>query len=407
MKKRLWIIAGLTLLLAAGVYAFSSGMIGAAAAQGQATAEPTLPAVKAPAEIISEGVLEPERYVELSFNTGGLVAEVSVAEGEQVEAGQVLARLSSREQLEAAITQANLELVNAQLALDELNENYPLQAAQSQQAVADAQKALEDAGRYLANVKGSGDPADIDAAKAAVVIAKDRLDKARKDYRPYENKAEDNLIRAVLLTRLSEAQKNYDRLVARLNNLGGSANDTTVAQAEAGLAVAEANLEQAKKDYEMYLEGPDPEALQAAQARLANAEAQLAAAEAARADLELVAPFAGKVVKLDLKAGEFANPGAPVLTLADFSTWKVETTDLTELNVVDIAVGDPVVVSFDALPEEELPGVVVRIGDAGENRQGDIIYTVLVEPEPADAWAEFQDVLRWKMTASVRIANGE
>lgn len=407
MKKRLWIIAGLTLLLAAGVYAFSSGMIGAAAAQGQATAEPTLPAVKAPAEIISEGVLEPERYVELSFNTGGLVAEVSVAEGEQVEAGQVLARLSSREQLEAAITQANLELVNAQLALDELNENYPLQAAQSQQAVADAQKALEDAGRYLANVKGSGDPADIDAAKAAVVIAKDRLDKARKDYRPYENKAEDNLIRAALLTRLSEAQKNYDRLVARLNNLGGSANDTTVAQAEAGLAVAEANLEQAKKDYEMYLEGPDPEALQAAQARLANAEAQLAAAEAARADLELVAPFAGKVVKLDLKAGEFANPGAPVLTLADFSTWKVETTDLTELNVVDIAVGDPVVVSFDALPEEELPGVVVRIGDAGENRQGDIIYTVLVEPEPADAWAEFQDVLRWKMTASVRIANGE
>lgn len=407
MKKRLWIIAGLTLLLAAGVYAFSSGMIGAAAAQGQATAEPTLPAVKAPAEIISEGVLEPERYVELSFNTGGLVAEVSVAEGEQVEAGQVLARLSSREQLEAAITQANLELVNAQLALDELNENYPLQAAQSQQAVADAQKALEDAGRYLANVKGSGDPADIDAAKAAVVIAKDRLDKARKDYRPYENKAEDNLIRAALLTRLSEAQKNYDRLVARLNNLGGSANDTTVAQAEAGLAVAEANLEQAKQDYEMYLEGPDPEALQAAQARLANAEAQLAAAEAARADLELVAPFAGKVVKLDLKAGEFANPGAPVLTLADFSTWKVETTDLTELNVVDIAVGDPVVVSFDALPEEELPGVVVRIGDAGENRQGDIIYTVLVEPEPADAWAEFQDVLRWKMTASVRIANGE
>lgn len=409
MKKLLIVLAVLIVLGGIAAALFVPGKLSAvtAAAQAQATPEPTLPPVYAGNEIIAEGSLIPNQTVELSFNTGGLVAEVLVAEGDEVQEGQPLARLQNQEQLEASIAAARLELVNAEQALKDLTDSLDLQRAEAQQQVANAQKALEDAERYLVNVTSSGDPADIDAAKAAVVLAKDRLDKAKKNFRPYENKAEDNLIRASLLAQLSDAQKNYDRLVARLNNLGGTANATTVAQAEADLAVAKAALEEAQKTYAMYQNGPDPDAVAVAEARLENARAQLAAAEAARDSLELKAPFAGTVVSVDLKIGQYVNPGVPVFALADFSTWQVETSDLTELNVVDLQPGDAATVSFDALPGEQFPAVVTAIKARGENRQGDIVYKVTVKPDPADAWAAWNGVLRWNMTASVSIEPGE
>jgi HlyD family secretion protein len=83
--------------------------------------------------------------------------------------------------------------------------------------------------------------------------------------------------------------------------------------------------------------------------------------------------------------------------LADLSSWQIETEDLTELNVVRVREGDAVTISFDALPGFELPGTVSAIEPLGANRQGDIVYTVVVTP---DSWDER---LRWNMTATVQI----
>ncbi|MBN1304995.1 MAG: efflux RND transporter periplasmic adaptor subunit, partial [Anaerolineales bacterium] len=51
---------------------------------------PVIPAVRS---IVAEGRLEPVQYAELAFNVGGVVGQVYAAEGDPVEAGQVLARL--------------------------------------------------------------------------------------------------------------------------------------------------------------------------------------------------------------------------------------------------------------------------------------------------------------------------
>jgi HlyD family secretion protein len=104
------------------------------------------------------------------------------------------------------------------------------------------------------------------------------------------------------------------------------------------------------------------------------------------------------VTTLDLKSGEFVAPGAPVLRLADPSNFQVETTDLTELNIVSVREGDAVTVSFDAIPNMELPGKVKQIKGYGENRQGDIVYTLVIALEKQD------ERLRWNMTAKVTLA---
>ena len=53
----------------------------------------------------------------------------------------------------------------------------------------------------------------------------------------------------------------------------------------------------------------------------------------------------------------------------------------------------PDVVTLDL----ELPGRVVQIRPIGENKQGDITYTAIVQPDQLD------ERLRWNMTASVAI----
>ena len=57
---------------------------------------------------------------------------------------------------------------------------------------------------------------------------------------------------------------------------------------------------------------------------------------AALANAEVRSPFAGTITNLDLKVGEFAASGTPVVTIADLSKWVVKTTDLTEIDVVNV-----------------------------------------------------------------------
>ena len=83
----------------------------------------------------------------------------------------------------------------------------------------------------------------------------------------------------------------------RLNNLQGITGDEfDLNQAEAELQVAQSRLEQSESDYQMYLLGPDPDAVALADSRIATAEVRLAAAQDALlaaqstlSDLDLVA----------------------------------------------------------------------------------------------------------------------
>jgi len=64
---------------------------------------------------------------------------------------------------------------------------------------------------------------------------------------------------------------------------------------------------------------------------------------------------------------------------------------------VRVRAGDSVKLTFDALPDLTLVGKVLRIKGYGENRQGDIVYKVVVQPDTAAAQ------LRWNMTSTVSI----
>ena len=182
-----------------------------------------------------------------------------------------------------------------------------------------------------------------------------------------------------------------------------------VAQAEANLAqasvgataeeilAAEAEVRGARANLELVQAGASPETIAVARAEVAAAQAVLAQAQVALDEATLRAPFGGTVARLSVEAGELVAAGAPVVRLADLNTWQVETSDLTELGVVNIAEGNVATMTFDAIPDLTLTGAVSRIKPIGENLHGDIIYTVIVALDQQDAR------LRWNMTVSVAI----
>ena len=365
---------------------------------GRATeeAETTeIPVLATNSEIVSEGRLVPNENINLSFKTGGQVQEVLVEEGESVESGEIIARLGNREQLEVSVANAELELLNAQQALDKLDENAGVASAVAQQAVTDAQDAVRDAERYISNLEAGSRQTTIDSATADLVFLKDQLDDAQEKYDPYRNKPEDNLKRAELLSKLADAREKYNNASRLLNNLQGSPSDLDMAIAEANLAVAQAQMAFAEDNYEKLKDGPDPDAMASARARLAAAEAGLTAARAALDDIQLAAPFSGTVVDLSLKVGEQVAPGVPVGVLADFSQWRVETDDLTEIEVPDIFVGQSATITPDALPDLELSGTVDYISGLYEEKRGDVTYTAQILVDEGDPR------LRWGMTVVV------
>jgi multidrug efflux pump subunit AcrA (membrane-fusion protein) len=396
--------------------------------------------------VSATGEIVPEQEALLSVSNGGVIEGVLVKEGDSVSAGEVLVRLEGTEQQLAAVSTAELELANARYALEALYKdtdllaaqalqsaetaeraledlnNQELQQALAKQAVADAQKAVNTTERSVRYLQSTASQADIDAQKAQVVLARDALDKAKEDFEPYANKPEDNLTRANFQAKLAAAQQVYDAAVRKLNALEGTGSEVDINVAEADfltaqatllqaerdlervmegpdpgeIALLEAQIEKGYKDYEIYRLGPDPDDVAVAEARIVNAETQLAAAKATLADLELIAPFDGMIAEVYINPSEWVAPGSPVLLLADTANLQVETTDLGEIDVAQIQVGDKAIVTFDALPELLLEGTVISIAPKAAPGSGVNYPVILVLNEiPAE--------LRWGMTAFVDI----
>jgi HlyD family secretion protein len=209
---------------------------------------------------------------------------------------------------------------------------------------------------------------------------------------------------------IAQAQTDLDRLragadadelaAARAQMASSQASIDKLRGAQRGgaLEAAQASIDQAKANLDRLRDGASQSDMAVAAAEVQSASAGLKLAEVALSEAELRAPFAGVIAALNLKVGEYVAPGTPVAHLADLSAWRIETTDLTELNVVQVDEGSPAAVTFDAIPGLKLLGKVSRVRALGENKQGDITYVVTIIPDRQEAQ------LRWNMTAAVTIA---
>jgi multidrug efflux pump subunit AcrA (membrane-fusion protein) len=352
-----------------------------------------IPVVSDNGAVISQGNIVPKDYMYLAFPGGGHVAEILVKQGDTVTAGQVLARLGDQQQYQANLTAAQLELTNAQQALDDLNKNSDLAAASAWLSLLDAKQNLLQAQNAWSAVDTDAYQQQIDDAVIKVSDMKTQLDDAQTEFDKYASLANDNPTRKAAETALKDAQDNYDQAVHEHDQL---VIDHDLAQANLSLAQAQQN--QAQNDYDATRNGPDPEKLSLAQQNLDVAQAHVAAAQSALANLDLKAPFNGTVVDVNVSVGELVGTDKWAVLVADFSEWYVETSDLTEQEVVKLSMGQAATVVPDALPDLHLASSISEISDMFYVSAGDVLYHVRLKLDQTDP------ALRWGMTVEVDFA---
>ncbi len=329
--------------------------------------------------IVASGVVVPARDADIAFGAGGVVESLDVAVGDHLEAGQVFARLAGAEQLQAALSSAELAILVAQQNLDKLNSDLPEAQVAALQELNAARAALQEAKRTLSGFGVAAEQIDVAVARSNLALAKRALDQATKDFKPYENKPESNFKRAALLSKLSAAQKVYDNALKQLNRLTGVfVPEFDMGQAQTDLEIAQARLKLAEDKYTKLQQGPDPVDLQLAEARLQNAKDQSQAVEASLANLELKAPFPGVVSKINVQIGEWAVPGQSILALVDLENLRIETTDLSERDIPNVSVGQQVTIQVTAL-DDEITGKVVEIAPLADTLGGDVVYKTTVD----------------------------
>jgi multidrug resistance efflux pump len=349
-----------------------------------------VPTVTSDNGVISEGSLIPKEDKYLGFMSGGEVEEVTVKKGDLVNEGQVLARLSGREQAQAALDAANLELLNAQQAYDDLQRLVDITRTTAWQDLISADDAVIVTERAWEAIDTEETQTAIEEAEIEVADTKKVLTDAQETFDKYKDLPEDNQTRKDAQTELDQAQKDYDEAVRKRDEL---INARDIAQAN--YEAAQAAQVEAQYVYDNLQTGPDPDQLALADARLKHANTQVIAAQTALDTFDLKAPFTGTVVDVSIIPGQVIAPGNWAFLLADFSEWYVETIDLTEMDVVKITDGMRVSIIPDALKDIQLTGTVVEIGQAPGQASGDIVYTARIKLDETDP------LLRWGMTMEV------
>ncbi len=353
-------------------------------------AAPTLSADYSPL-ISATGKVLPEVWATVGAQTGGMAMAIPATVGMSVAAGDVLARFDDAD-ARLAVAQAEATLAAAQAQLARLQ--APPRAEEI--AVLEAQRAATQASLAQSvalqeQLTRGGTAAAVAAAAAQVARAEAEAWAAKDVYDQLGWQLGD-----AATTQWHAAQAALTAAQAQLVEAqqGGAAQ---VRAASAGVQAATAQQQIIEAQLALLKAGATPEEIAVTQAGVQQAEATLAAAQLALARTELRAPFGGVVGAVFARPGEFVAPGQPLVTLGDLSTLRVETTDLDEIDVARVVVGQPAIVTFDALPGRVFDGRVTRIAPMAEPGAGGVHYTVIIALDALDP------AVRWGMTAFVDI----
>jgi multidrug efflux pump subunit AcrA (membrane-fusion protein) len=386
LKRLIFIIAGLVLL--AVLLLAGSGLVSRIGGQA---GDPTPEVEEAPLEIAvrARGEVVPVLWADLSFDTTGPVAEWFVAEGDVVAAGTPLGRLAVPNQadLERSVVQAELDLRQAQLALERLQK--PADEADVEQA----RHAVEQAAAAISVAQ-----LDLAAAHDSALL-NETLEDARKVFEDTQHKYAVRLEQyergEVSFYIVDLARQRYDDAKLALSRIQQQ-GDLEVENARNALDRARQDHQEAQDNLARLLEGTGPLDLETAQ--LDVREAQLAVEEARSnlAETTLVAPFEGTIVSLHLRPHDWVEPGTVAVTLADLATLRIQTTDLDEWGAAHVDVGSRATLVLNAFDDKTLTGHVTEVDLRGERLPaGDVVYRAVIELDTPDP------DLRWGMTARI------
>ena len=381
---------------------------------------------------------------DLSFDENGVLVELLVGLGDEIKAGDVLARLETNKtpvQIAVDVAKAELASIKAEQGLSEIFSNAEIEAARALQAVADAQQALDNllntapeyasALQELAKAKQAVEDAEmalyilnsspsedaVETAHASLLFKQEDLSdlQDRVSDLEYQIKTAPNEdIKRRLYSQLlrlnvqfiqqqievEEAQYKYNTLndpadplnlavaeaqletaLVQLNNAQQVFNKIQDSPDPADVALAEFELKEAQTEWDRLKDGPDLDEVALAEAEVEKAQLELLVAQQQQTFIELTAPLDGIILSINADVGERIDTKT-LITITDLGQPCLEIfIDETDLTMVQA--GNPVEVTFEALPDEIFTGTIVKLnpGLVEQNRVPAVRALVLLDDD--------------------------
>jgi HlyD family secretion protein len=283
--------------------------------------------------------------------TSGKILEVTVREGDTVNAGQVIARLDDA-QVRAREDSARAALTDAQAKMQGAHDQITVLEDQLRQnQVATGQSSMDAEGRVRQA------QADLTAAEADLVQQQAALRLAEFNRDAYTRLAKTG---AASQLQGLQAEVQADQQAAEV-----AAAQRKVESSRGALTTAQANLDNPKikvaqtSSTEAQI-AQQQSTIAGAKAETAQAEAQLAEAEADRSDLTVLAPFSGTVLTRAAEPGEVVQAGTAIVTLLDLSKVYLRGF-IPEGEIGKVKIGQPAHIFLDSNSNQALDGYVLRI----------------------------------------------
>ena len=360
----------------------------------------------------------PVQSTDIRAEVEGLITEVLVNEGAEVQKGTLIAKLSDRDlsaelrkteaqigqvraklkMLEAGPRQEDIEVARRAVqtarttheeAIRQYKEAQQLRAerlAKAETTVKDAEKLYQEASQQRAERLANGKTAVRRGEELVVIkkgaferlkegleggfISRKEFDSAQEEFtvRAKELEAARGELELVLADNLASQQKMLEEAKGDLRLV--LADD--LAQLRKGVAVAEKEVEEAQSKLRVLLAGSRQEEIEGARAELANLEAQRDYLKVQLGLLNVVSPIAGVIttpaLQLQNLPGQRVMKGDLIATVHELKTVTAEI-GVSEQEIGDVQVGQPVVLKVRAYPGMTFEGTVQSIATTAAGRQ--------------------------------------
>jgi HlyD family secretion protein len=338
------------------------------------------------------GTVRANQSAMLSWQTSGQIDSINYQVGDTVTSDSILASLKKLS-LSQSIILAEADLVTAKRNLDNLM-NSSLAQAQAQSTLANATDALSKAEtRRESKQYQRASQGTIDEAYANFIIAQNNAKEWEKRFDNVDHLPEDDPVRAGAFAEWAAAKTLAARAEANWRYAQGLPSEMEIDIADGNLVLAQAQYNDALREWERLKDGPDPDDKAAAEARIAAIEATI--------DLiNLRAPFDGTLTEIRSKSGDQVAPGAISFRIDDLDHLLVDV-EIPEVDINRVKTGMTTRISFDAITGNEYKGVITQVAQVANVTAGIVNFTVTIELTDAD------ESVRPGMTAAVNIVINE
>jgi RND family efflux transporter MFP subunit len=409
-KVYIWVLLVIVIVAAVGGYIYYRQV---QAAEGEVEDTPLQTAtIRNGSLVISAtgtGTVVPKAQISMGFEKSGAITELLVEVGDEVQAGDVLARAETgdtAEMIAATLANAELNVLKNQQALDELvNADLSLEKAQAQVALIEAQANLEDLQetRIRLDYQRCLD-STIDSYEAEYYRAKNTYERLYASFlKNWTDEPVDDPGRLEAEAFVENAQENMNESLANVNWCKGTATEAEIAEADANVQLAQAQLAIAQAAVDELENYPDELDVKVAEAQLASAQVDLAVAQASQPVIEITAPISGMVTEVDAIVGQNVGTGS-IITISDLSDILLDVY-LDESDMNSVGVGFEIEVVFDALPDQTFSGQIISV-DPSLTTMGGVSAVRAVAQIDAQSFSKPQN-LPIGLSATVEVINSK